>query len=360
MKKLFTLLAIFMAAMSASAETVEQDLELVGSQITLPPTYFTGKADFQNFKKYGEVTLYDRDQTEDGKGANEFSTDDWQTLHLEFESLPEDVQIKFNTSDDNATAKYRALDNTQSPLTYDIALNELGYDEGSVLTHIGIMSTAVQSDPVVITKACLVNADGDELPLYYVNLGNGGWGVKIVGSSKLLSGTVEFLKRYAQLGGDAWCPKDLLANATNASWTITLNEGLPSEYYQLIVTDKGGKDYYYDELSPKGATVITYDVNAQLQARPTYAPATPSDVSKVRLQMKAIDGDVNKDPGAYTETIDVNSVKLKVDGVSTGINSTKINTASRNDAPIYNLSGQRVAKPAKGIYIQNGHKFIVK
>lgn len=360
MKKLFTLLAIFMAAMSASAESVEQDLELIGNQITLPPTYFTGKAEFQNFKKYGEVTLYDREQTEDGKGSCEFSTDDWQTLHLEFESLPESVQVKFNTSDDNSTAQYRQLDNTQSPLAYDISLNELGYDEGSVLTHIGIMATAAQTDPVVITKACLVNADGDELPLYYINLGSGNWGVKIVGASKLLSGTVEFLKRYAQLGGEAWCPKDLLANATNASWTITLNEGLPSEYYQLIVTDKGGKDYYYDELSPKGATVITYDVAALLQSRPSYALARPADVGKVRLQMKAIEGDVNKDEGAYTETIDVKSVKLKVDGVSTRINSTKINTALRMDAPIYNLSGQRVAKPSKGIYIQNGHKFIAK
>jgi len=31
-----------------------------------------------------------------------------------------------------------------------------------------------------------------------------------------------------------------------------------------------------------------------------------------------------------------------------------------NDSPIYNLSGQRVEKPTKGVFIQNGKKVLVK
>ncbi|MGN1263360.1 MAG: hypothetical protein ACI4TW_04925 [Prevotella sp.] len=42
----------------------------------------------------------------------------------------------------------------------------------------------------------------------------------------------------------------------------------------------------------------------------------------------------------------------------TGI--TTVKTAALTDAPVYNLNGQRVEKPAKGLYIQNGHKVIVK
>ncbi len=43
---------------------------------------------------------------------------------------------------------------------------------------------------------------------------------------------------------------------------------------------------------------------------------------------------------------------------ATGIEAVK--TATITDAPLYNLNGQRVEKPAKGLYIQNGRKVIIK
>lgn len=43
---------------------------------------------------------------------------------------------------------------------------------------------------------------------------------------------------------------------------------------------------------------------------------------------------------------------------TTGIKAPKAIAA--DDTPIYNLAGQRVTKPAKGIYIKNGKKYIVK
>ena len=47
-----------------------------------------------------------------------------------------------------------------------------------------------------------------------------------------------------------------------------------------------------------------------------------------------------------------------MESTSTGIDN--INAELTNDAPIYNLAGQRVEKAVKGINIQNGKKFIVK
>ena len=44
---------------------------------------------------------------------------------------------------------------------------------------------------------------------------------------------------------------------------------------------------------------------------------------------------------------------------TTAIQSIQINESDADDA-IYNLQGQRIAKPHKGIYIQNGRKFIAK
>ena len=52
----------------------------------------------------------------------------------------------------------------------------------------------------------------------------------------------------------------------------------------------------------------------------------------------------------------VNGYLIKVEP-ATGIQSMKI---SATNGAVYNLAGQRVEKATKGIYIQNGKKFIVK
>lgn len=49
---------------------------------------------------------------------------------------------------------------------------------------------------------------------------------------------------------------------------------------------------------------------------------------------------------------------LSVNGHTSGVNNL---TMSKNsNAPVYNMAGQRVEKALKGVYIQNGKKFIVK
>ena len=50
---------------------------------------------------------------------------------------------------------------------------------------------------------------------------------------------------------------------------------------------------------------------------------------------------------------------LDPDLVATGISSPKAYPVTANGNLYYNLNGQRVSHPAKGIYIQNGRKIIV-
>lgn len=50
--------------------------------------------------------------------------------------------------------------------------------------------------------------------------------------------------------------------------------------------------------------------------------------------------------------------KVELAGTETGIQ--RVVRTSDNNSPIYNLSGQRVTSPRKGIYIQNGRKYIVR
>lgn len=53
------------------------------------------------------------------------------------------------------------------------------------------------------------------------------------------------------------------------------------------------------------------------------------------------------------------SLNIVLDGTITGIKNVTSNEESRNDK-FYNLSGQQVSQPAKGIYIKNGKKYIIK
>lgn len=55
------------------------------------------------------------------------------------------------------------------------------------------------------------------------------------------------------------------------------------------------------------------------------------------------------------------ALRLNFDGIVSGIETTELNNALNNNAPIYDLSGRRVMNAVKGgLYIQNGRKFIVK
>ena len=58
----------------------------------------------------------------------------------------------------------------------------------------------------------------------------------------------------------------------------------------------------------------------------------------------------------FNDTVEI--AVTAMESTPTGIEN--INAETTNDAPIFNIAGQRVEKAVKGIYIQNGKKFIVK
>ena len=58
----------------------------------------------------------------------------------------------------------------------------------------------------------------------------------------------------------------------------------------------------------------------------------------------------------FNDTVEIAVTAME----STSSSIENINAEIANDAPIFNIAGQRVEKAVKGIYIQNGKKFIVK
>ena len=53
------------------------------------------------------------------------------------------------------------------------------------------------------------------------------------------------------------------------------------------------------------------------------------------------------------------ALSIVFEGTTTGINAVS-SSADKMDGEWYDLSGRRVAQPAKGIYVKNGKKVIVK
>lgn len=63
---------------------------------------------------------------------------------------------------------------------------------------------------------------------------------------------------------------------------------------------------------------------------------------------------------AYFTNTAADKVTYTVDGAATAINGIVANDSASADEVIYNIAGQRVSKPTRGIYIINGKKVIMK
>lgn len=79
-----------------------------------------------------------------------------------------------------------------------------------------------------------------------------------------------------------------------------------------------------------------------------------------------MDANHNGEPmGAYASMFGMSDCKLyycgPVDSYETAINTVEVKNGRKGlDGAIYNIAGQRVTTPVKGLYIQNGKKYVVK
>jgi hypothetical protein len=101
---------------------------------------------------------------------------------------------------------------------------------------------------------------------------------------------------------------------------------------------------------------------------PSYTISAPTGVAVNKTK-----GILTVTPSATASTLFTVKVKATEDGISlerdfhfafnggsTAIHAVNGNTDAAYDSPFYDLQGHRVSKPAKGIYIQNGKKRIMR
>ena len=179
-----------------------------------------------------------------------------------------------------------------------------------------------------------------------------------------------------------------------ASFTPSWNATLASGAKAYIITDvdettvtatavtklKAGEGYFVKgEAASTGYTATATDVNAddvtgnlivgQLSAA-TISASEPDTNTKFVLGTKAgvsglykVTSTVNIAAGkAYLnaqKTVAANSLSFDFDGETTGIQQVEAQKELL-EGDFYNLAGQRVAQPTKGLYIINGKKVIIK
>ena len=125
--------------------------------------------------------------------------------------------------------------------------------------------------------------------------------------------------------------------------------------------NQDGSDKYKEQMAPlasgSNSTTITFDASALgstfwgVSLQTISGPLT-AKVKKAVL-IKADDSEI------VSTVTKAWGCEVSSESTPTGIQTIKV-FASETDGAIYNLSGQRVSSPSKGIYIQNGKKIILK
>lgn len=221
--------------------------------------------------------------------------------------------------------------------------------------------------------------NGENLNNRCVNYWNGGlgtagsiWQITEVTSLDVALHTAADAKSYASVylpfsvssvtGAKAYVAK----NPETTTVTFSETAGVKAQNGFLLISETGGATATLNIgesniTSAMGGTLLDLTLNEADKAKYRVFGQKKSDETVIGFFK----------PSARLNTISANrafftnatgeALRLNFDGMVSGIETTELNNALNNNAPIYDLSGRRVMNAVKGgLYIQNGRKFIVK
>ena len=176
----------------------------------------------------------------------------------------------------------------------------------------------------------------------------------------ILNGTAIF--EYSPYNG---LPELVKADGTNAD-NLTVTEGAEAQPVEVSVADLLTDKYMCDFVTVKNVNITTLE-----EGNYTNTYAVDENENKVMLYDKFKLGvniptdtekyDVTGILGTLNESTNEVFLLSIEENMGTGIDGVTVdNSEFDENAPVYNLAGQRVSKNAKGILIQNGKKFIRK
>ena len=244
-----------------------------------------------------------------------------------------------------------------------------------------IFTLSVEGDHFLIRNKDnhLMNGEEQNTQTYPINywddnrFGGTKWQITELNSFTIDLHTAVDTKSYASVylpfsvsgvtGAKAYVAKNPETNTVTFSETA---EGVKAQNGFLLISETGGAT----------ATLNIGESNITSAMGGTLLDLTLNEADKAKLRVfgqKTGDEKVIGffKPSAQLNTISANrafftnasgeALRLNFDGMVSGIETTELNNALNNNAPIYDLSGRRVMNAVKGgLYIQNGRKFIVK
>ena len=174
--------------------------------------------------------------------------------------------------------------------------------------------------------------------------------------NKMLNGEVTL-----ELNDFNGLPEGVKTDKTNPDW-LTITDGTPAQP-KVITPDKAGENLsdlvqvegvtIQSEQSGKYTNYYAHVGDQKIQLYNGFHLDAYNDLSTLEgAKNKTVKGIVSMFRGNYQITI------ISID-TTTGIDNLNAENKTLNDnAPMYNLAGQRVSKSYKGVVIQNGKKFI--
>ena len=183
---------------------------------------------------------------------------------------------------------------------------------------------------------------------------------------------VEYIVKYEKDYSEAFLYGDWNSSAKKLSdyksIRVEMDQSYGAKLQVKIYGDMNGKnadgtDKYKEQCTQLSSTSTTTTINFDASTLGTslyrITLQTLSGVQTVRVKKATlIKADGSEEPGAISVGWGC-AVSSESAPKTTGIQRVATNQQAENDA-IYNLSGQRISKPQKGIYIQNGKKYIAK
>ena len=139
---------------------------------------------------------------------------------------------------------------------------------------------------------------------------------------------------------------------------LIYNDNDEEKTISIVVSSEEADDVEYDDVHFKGTLVDKTFTEADMQAADHYVLSNGHDFVWVK------DAGTLAAGKCWIELVPqspahARALSIVFEGETTGINTVS-SSADKMDGEWYDLSGRRVAQPAKGIYVKNGKKVIVK
>lgn len=225
----------------------------------------------------------------------------------------------------------------------------------------GTTATLTLKNAQVVYKNVYTTKSGTTNTEYYIRdvsgaiqFFNTGLDLKV---NQILNGTVEV--KYSPYND---MPEAAKSTNTSAE-KLTITDGEAAVPTKVTVADLTSNKYLCDLVTVENANIISETAETHTNQYLTNGTDKVMIYDKFKTNVTISEGEGYDVTGVLvTAKLSGNIVKELAPisaPVPTGINSITTDAADAN-APVYNLSGQRVGKNAKGVLIKNGKKYVVK